>query len=112
MRHIATTAAAAAVLLALTGCSSSSGPSKDDKAYAAAVAAADPGFFGGIPTDKLASTLGSEGPDLCKQLKKGAYGDAVAYAKLGYKTTEAEALVAAAVPVHCPDQKAKLTAAG
>lgn len=108
MRHTITAAAATtAVLLALAGCSSS-GPSKADKAYATAVEQADPDFFGAIPADKLASTLGSEGPDLCEQLKKGTYADAVAYAKLGYKAKEAEALVAAAVPAYCPDQKSKL----
>ncbi|MFF3967993.1 DUF732 domain-containing protein [Streptomyces griseorubiginosus] len=112
MRHIAIGAAAAAVLLVLTGCSSSSGPSEQDKRYAAAVAAADPKFFGGFPVDKLASTLGSEGRDLCDQLKKGSYEDAVAYAKLGYDSAASAALVAAAVPVYCPDQKSKLPAAG
>jgi hypothetical protein len=110
MRHTITTAAvaAAAVLLLVTGCSDS-GPSEDDKTYAAAVSKADPEDFGGIPADKLADTLGSEGPDLCDQLKKGGYADAVAYAKTGFPAKASDALVAAAVPVYCPEQKAKLT---
>jgi hypothetical protein len=109
MRHRFTTAAAvgAAALLLLTGCSSS-GPSKDDKTYAAAVSKADPDDFGGIPADKLADTLGSEGPDLCDQLKKGDYEDAVAYAKTGFSAKASGALVDEAVPVYCPDQADKL----
>jgi hypothetical protein len=100
--------AAAVVLgaLALTGCSSS-GPSADDKKYADAVAAADPDDFGAIPTDELADTLKGEGPDLCKQLN-ASYDDAVAYAKTGFSTREAEALVAGAALVYCPDQKNQL----
>jgi hypothetical protein len=97
---------AAAALLA--GCSS--GPSAGDKKYADAAAAADPDDFGGIPTDKLADTLGSEGADLCDQLKKGSYDDAVAYARTGFSAKEAAALVTAAVLVECPDQKGKLPA--
>jgi hypothetical protein len=107
MRHTVTAAVAAGVLLALTGCSSS-GPSENDKKYAAAVAAADQADFGGIPVDDLASTLGSEGSDICDQLKKGGYEDALAYAKTGFSANEAEALITAAVPIYCPDQKSKL----
>ncbi|MFD0032556.1 hypothetical protein ACFVJK_30665 [Streptomyces sp. NPDC127172] len=68
MISIAAGAALAGVLLA--GCSS--GPSDGEKKYADAAAAADPDDFGGIGTDKLAGTLGSEGSDLCDQLKKGS----------------------------------------
>lgn len=93
----------------LAGCSSS-GPSAGEKKYADAAAAADPDDFGGIPTDKLASTLGSEGSDLCKQLKKGSYDDAVAYARTGFSQKESEALVAAAVLATCPEQKGKMPA--
>ncbi|MHB9862000.1 DUF732 domain-containing protein [Streptomyces sp. YIM S03343] len=106
MIFLATGAALTGVLLA--GCSS--GPSADDKKYADAVAVADPDDFGGIATDKLAGTLGSEGGDLCGQLKKGSYEDAIAYAKTGFSAKEAEALVAAAVVVYCPGEKGKLPA--
>ncbi|MEU2426878.1 hypothetical protein ABZ619_38700 [Streptomyces sp. NPDC007851] len=107
MRRTMTTAALGAVLagVLLAGCSS--GPSADEKRYADAAAAADPDDFGGIDTDKLASTLGSEGADLCKQLKV-SYDDAIAYAKTGFSQKEAEALVAAAVLVQCPEQKDKV----
>lgn len=102
-----TTTAVGAVLAGalLAGCSS--GPSATEKKYADAVAAADPDDFGGIDTGKLASTLGSEGSDLCDQLK-ASYDDAIAYAKTGYSQKEAEALVAAAVLVNCPNQKSKM----
>lgn len=109
MRRTITTAAAAILAaMLLAGCSS--GPSADGKKYADAAAAADPDDFGGIATDKLAETLGSEGSDLCDQLKKGSYDDAVAYAKTGFSAKEAAALVTAAVLVTCPDQKGKLPA--
>jgi hypothetical protein len=102
-----TIAAVGAVLAGtlLAGCSS--GPSADEKKYADAAAAADPDDFGGIATDKLASTLGSDGSDLCDQLK-ASYDDAIAYAKTGFSTKEAKALVAAAVLVQCPEQKDKI----
>lgn len=103
---ITTTVGAILAGALLAGCSS--GPSADEKKYADAVAAADPDDFGGIATDKLASTLGSEGSDLCGQLKKGSYDDAVAYARTGFSAKESEALVAAAVLVNCPDQKGKM----
>lgn len=104
-----TLAATAAVLAALicAGCSDS-GPSADDKKYADAVAAADPDDFGGIPTDKLADTLGSEGTDLCDKLKKGAFEDAAAYAKTGFSDKETSALIAGAVLVYCPEEKDKI----
>ncbi|MFD0393315.1 hypothetical protein ACFQ3Z_15905 [Streptomyces nogalater] len=93
----------------LAGCGSS-GPSDTQKKYADAVAAADPDDFGGMKTDDLAGTLGDEGKELCAQLKKGGYDDAVSYARTGFSAKEAAALVAAAVLVDCPDQKAKLPA--
>ncbi|MFJ4787585.1 DUF732 domain-containing protein [Streptomyces sp. NPDC088794] len=104
-----TLAATAAVLTALicAGCSNS-GPSADDKKYADAVAAADPADFGGIPTDELAETLGSEGTDLCDKLKQGSFEDAAAYAKSGFSDKEASALISAAVLVYCPEQKDQL----
>ncbi|MFI1711334.1 hypothetical protein [Streptomyces griseoruber] len=68
--------------------------------------------FGGSATDKLADTLGSEGADICDKLKKGSYGDAVAYAKTGFLEKEAAALISAAVLVECPGQQDKLPAAG
>ncbi|MFI5814872.1 DUF732 domain-containing protein [Streptomyces sp. NPDC051643] len=105
---ITATAAALLAALLLVGCSS--GPSAGEKKYADAAAAADPDDFGSIPTDKLADTLGSEGTDLCDQLKKGSYEDAVAYAKTGFSAKEAAALVDAAVLVTCPDQKGKIPA--
>jgi len=108
-RIITTVAGVLAAGALLTGCGSS-GPSAEEKQYADAVAAADPDDFGGIPTDKLASTLGSEGSDLCGQLKKGTYKDAVAYARTGFSAKESAALVAAAVLVTCPDQKGKMPA--
>ncbi|MGW9031489.1 DUF732 domain-containing protein [Streptomyces sp. NPDC055722] len=103
-----TLAATAAVLagLVLAGCSRA--PSDTDKKYAAVVAAADPQDFGAIDNDQMARTLGSEGPDLCNQLKKGTYADALAYAELGFNDRESRVLVAAAVPWYCPDQKDKL----
>jgi hypothetical protein len=110
MRRTITIAAGAVLAGAiLVGCSS--GPSADDKKYADAVAAADPDDFGGIATDKLADTLGSEGRDLCDQLKKGSIDDAAAYAKTGFSGKESSALIAAAVVVYCPDQKGKVPAA-
>jgi hypothetical protein len=108
-RTISTTGAALLAALLVAGCSSG-GPSADDKKYADAVAAADPDDFGGLPTDDLADSLGSEGTDLCGQLKKGSYEDAVAYAKLGFSDKKSAALIAAAVVVYCPDQKGKLPA--
>ncbi|WP_371604938.1 hypothetical protein OG345_40765 (plasmid) [Streptomyces sp. NBC_01220] len=109
MRRMIITAAGAVLAgTLLAGCSS--GPSDDEKKYADAAAAADPDDFGGIPTDDLADTLGSEGADLCAQLKKGSYESAVAFARTGFSEKEAAALVAAAVLVECPDQKAKLPA--
>ncbi|MFD8609373.1 DUF732 domain-containing protein [Streptomyces sp. NPDC059631] len=110
-RTITTTAVGLLAALLLTGCSSD-GPSADDKKYADAVAAADPDDFGGLPPGDLADTLGSEGPDLCTQLKKGSYDDAVSYARKGFSAKEADALVAAAVLVYCPDQKGKMPAQG
>ncbi|MFD8029890.1 MULTISPECIES: hypothetical protein [unclassified Streptomyces] len=107
MRRIITTAVAALLAAGiLTGCSS--GPSADDKKYAAAVAAADPDDFGGIATDKLAETLGSEGSELCDQLKKHGHSHAILYARTRFNEKESSALVAAAVVVYCPDQKAKI----
>lgn len=103
-RTLAATAAGIAALL-LAGCSS--GPSADQKKYADAVAVVDPDDFGGISTDDLANTLGSEGADICKQLKI-SFADAEAYAKLARSEKEASALIAAAVVVYCPDQKSKL----
>lgn len=105
-RTLAATAAGIAALL-LAGCSS--GPSADQKKYADAVAVVDPDDFGGIATDDLANTLGSEGTDICKQLKI-SFADAEAYAKLARSEKEASALIAAAVVVYCPDQKSKLPA--
>ncbi|MGW4825393.1 DUF732 domain-containing protein [Streptomyces sp. NPDC004227] len=61
-----------------------------------------------MSTDGLADALGDEGTQLCEQLKKGSFDDAVAYAKLGFSTKQSEALVAAATVVYCPDQKDKL----
>ncbi|WP_439947185.1 DUF732 domain-containing protein [Streptomyces sp. BBFR109] len=109
MKRTLTTAVALLAALILTGCSGS-GPSPDDKKYADAVAAADPDDFGGISTDKLADTLGSEGSELCDQLKKGSFEDATAYAKTGFSDKETAALISAAVLVYCPDQKDKLPA--
>ncbi|MFD0034311.1 hypothetical protein ACWGDS_25330 [Streptomyces sp. NPDC055059] len=110
MRQTITTVVGAVLAGALlVGCGAS-GPSASDKKYADAAAAADPDDFGGIPTDKLADTLGTEGADLCDQLKKGTYDDAVAYARTGFSAKEASALVAAAVLVECPDQKGKVPA--
>ncbi|MFE4959266.1 hypothetical protein ACFRCW_36015 [Streptomyces sp. NPDC056653] len=110
MRKTITMAAGAVLAGALlVGCGSS-GPSADQKKYADAAAAADPDDFGGMKTDDLASTLGDEGAELCDQLKKGSYDDAVAYAKTGFSAKEAAALVSAAVLVECPDQKGKLPA--
>lgn len=108
MRRTLTSAAGAILAAALlVGCSS--GPSTQQQNYAKAAAAADPDDFGGIPTDKLADTLASEGPDLCHQLK-ASYGDAIAYAKMGFSSKEAAALVDAAVLVDCPDMKDKVPA--
>jgi hypothetical protein len=104
-RTLAATAAVLVALLALAGCSS--GPSAKEKDYANAVAVVDPDDFGGISTDDLANTLGSEGADICKQLKI-SFADAEAYAKLARSEKEASALIAAAVVVYCPDQKSKL----
>jgi hypothetical protein len=103
--------AAGAVLAGalITGCSSS-GPTADQKRYADAAAAADPDDFGGMKTDDLAGTLGDEGKELCDQLKKGSYADALAYAKTGFPGKQAAALVDAAVLVNCPDQKGKVPA--
>lgn len=103
--------AAGAVLAGalLVGCGSS-GPSDAQKKYADAAAAADPDDFGGMDTGKLASTLGDEGKELCDQLKKGGYQDAVDYAKTGFSAKAAAALVDAAVLVDCPDQKDKIPA--
>lgn len=109
MRRTLTATAAVLTALIFTGCSSS-GPSADDKKYADAVAAADPDDFGDIPTDKLADTLGSEGTDICDQLKKGTFEDAAAYAKTGFSDKESSALIASAVVVYCPDQKDKVPA--
>jgi hypothetical protein len=109
MRHHIAAAGLTAAVLLLAGCGSS-GPSAADKKYADAVAAADPDDFGGIPADKLTDTLGSEGTDLCDQLKKGSYEDAVAYAKEGFSDRESAALISAAVLVYCPDQKDKIPA--
>jgi hypothetical protein len=95
--------------LVLAGCSGSA-PTADDKRYADAVAAADPDDFGGIPTDELADTLGSEGTDLCDQLKKGTVDDAAAYAETGFSKKESNALIAAAVLVYCPSEKGKISA--
>lgn len=106
---ITTTVGAVLAGALLVGCSSS-GPSADEKKYADAAAAADPDDFGGIPTDKLADTLGSEGNDLCDQLKKGSYDDAIAYARTGFSAKQSEALVAAAVLATCPEQKGKMPA--
>lgn len=100
-------AAGVALAVALVGCGSS-GPTDAQRKYADAAAAADPDDFGGIATDDLAGTLGDEGEELCGQLKKGGYEDAVAYAKTGFPAKEAAALVSAAVLVNCPDQKAKV----
>jgi hypothetical protein len=107
MIRIAAGAVLAGALVA--GCSSS-GPTADQKKYADAAAAADPDDFGGIATDDLATTLGDEGVELCAQLKKGTYEDAVAYAKTGFPGKQAAALVDAAVLVNCPDQKGKVPA--
>ncbi|MFG3287243.1 hypothetical protein ACGF3G_00265 [Streptomyces sp. NPDC048179] len=110
MRRTITTAGAALLAaLLLAGCSSS-GPSADQKKYADAAAAADPDDFGGLKTDDLAGTLGDEGTELCDQLKKGSYDDAIAYAKTGFSAKQAAALVDAAVLVDCPDQKGKIPA--
>ncbi|MFF8432324.1 hypothetical protein ACF07Y_45820 [Streptomyces sp. NPDC016566] len=100
-------AAAMLAALILTGCSDS-GPSADDKKYADAVTAADPADFSDIPTDKLAAALGSEGNELCGQLKKGSFEDAEAYAKTEFSDEETAALIPAAVLVYCPDQKSKI----
>ncbi|MEU1371986.1 hypothetical protein ABZ454_38745 [Streptomyces sp. NPDC005803] len=109
MRRTITLAAGALLAGAmLAGCSS--GPSADEKKYADAAAAADPDDFGGIPTDDLANTLGSEGADLCGELKKGSYADAIAYARAGFSENEAAALVSAAVLVECPEQRGKVPA--
>ncbi|MDT0435632.1 MULTISPECIES: DUF732 domain-containing protein [Streptomyces] len=109
MRHTlpAAVAATGLAVLVLVGCSSS--PSESDKRYADAVAAADPDDFGGIPTDKLAGTLGSEGRDLCDQLKAGSAASALSYARKGFSDRESAALLSAAVAVYCPDQKGKLS---
>ncbi|WP_143060392.1 hypothetical protein [Streptomyces misionensis] len=109
MRRTITTTVLGAVLAGalLVGCGSS-GPSDAQRKYADAAAAADPDDFGGMKTDDLAGTLGDEGKELCGQLKKGGYDDAVAYAKEGFSAKAAAALVAAAVLVDCPDQKSKL----
>jgi hypothetical protein len=110
MRRTITTAAGAILAGALlVGCGSS-GPSDAQKKYADAAAAADPDDFGGMKTDDLAGTLGDEGKDICAQLKKGGYDDAVAYAKTGFSGKQAKALVDAAVLVDCPDQKSKVPA--
>jgi hypothetical protein len=110
MRRTIITAAGAILAGALlVGCGSS-GPSADQKKYADAAAAADPDDFGGMKTDDLAGTLGDEGKELCDQLKKGSYDDAVAYAKTGFSKKAAAALVDAAVLVDCPDQKGKVPA--
>jgi hypothetical protein len=103
---------AAGVTLAgalVAGCSSG-GPTAGQKKYADAVAAADPDDFGGIATDDLANTLGDEGKEVCGQLKKGTYEDAVAYAKTGFPGKQATALVDAAVLTTCPNQKGKVPA--
>lgn len=110
MRRTLTTAAAAVLAtLLLAGCSSN-GPSAKEKEYADAVSIADPDDYGDMSTDGLAGALGDEGAQLCEQLKKGRYEDAVAYAKLGFSAKQSEALVAAAAVVYCPDQKSKLPA--
>ncbi|MFJ8488442.1 hypothetical protein ACIRBZ_08630 [Streptomyces sp. NPDC094038] len=80
------------------------GPSADQKKYADAAAAADPDDFGGLKTDDVAGTLGDEGAELCDQLKKGLYDDAIAYAKTGFSAKQTAALV------DCPDQKGKIPA--
>jgi PBP1b-binding outer membrane lipoprotein LpoB len=110
MRRTLTTTTATALLaiLALTGCSSS-GPTDKQKQYADAVAAADPDDFGSIPTNDLASTLGSEGTDICDQLKI-SFADAAAYAKLARSQKEASALIVGAVLIYCPDLKGKVPA--
>lgn len=108
-RRLATTSATALItVLAVAGCSSS-GPSDKEKQYADAVAAADPDDFGGIATNDLATTLGSEGSDICKQLKI-SFADAAAYAKLARSQKEASALITGAVLVYCPELKANVPA--
>ncbi|MFG2816658.1 hypothetical protein [Streptomyces sp. NPDC048410] len=106
MRYLFAAAGVGAALL-LAGCSSI--PSSTDTAYAHALSTRDPDDFGGINEEKLAQTLGMEGPDLCKQLK-ASYDDAVAYAREGFSQRGAEALVVEAADVYCPDRKAALPA--
>lgn len=101
------TAFAVGAAMALSGCGDSS-PSKTDRLYAVAVQQADPTDFGAIPSAKLAETLAGEGADICQRLRKGGVADAVAYVKLGFSTREAEALIGAAVPAYCPNEKGKL----
>ncbi|TVZ84913.1 DUF732 domain-containing protein [Streptomyces sp. BK340] len=107
MKQSLTAGAAVFAALILAGCSGS-GPSADDKKYAEAVTAADPADFSDIPTDKLAHALGSEGDELCGQLKRGSFEAAAAYAKTEFSDTETAALISAAVLVYCPDQKSKI----
>ncbi|MEU6067697.1 hypothetical protein ABZ864_25365 [Streptomyces sp. NPDC047082] len=107
MKRFLVAAAAMLPALIVAGCSGS-GPSADAKKYADAVAAADPADFGDIPTDKLAAALGSEGTELCGQLKKGSFEDAAAFAETGFSDGETDALISAAVLVYCPGQNSKI----
>lgn len=113
MKRIAAAVLVTAIAGTMTACGGDNAPTKEEGIYALTVQTSDPDLTGtgDLSTDMI-KTLASEGHDICTDLKHGeTVAGEISKVSLGFKPKDAAVLVGAA-PALCPDQAAKIKAAG